>query len=252
VNWFPVSVEKVIKPGFLTQYKQTLDVFYSDVVRFNTNLFIMDKIASFPFSLFGDGNGDIFFYFHMLNGLETAVLIVHRLLRDNESRAYGLRRFKNEIVKNLMPEHRRQYLDHLERSKIDNTVQELLTKADTIRNNQIAHLSQVAVMRTAKFGRIGLDELHSITDNLNRVFESLCFNTEHIFLPMPYEPNVKHPQGTDSRPDIVRLLDSVAKNSYLLNMPERNPQLWQLHKSQKPGEIEIVNEYRRRNGLMEA
>lgn len=252
MDWFPISAEKVLKPDYVGRYNQTLAAFYSDVVRFNTNLFILDKIASFPFSLFGDGDGDIFFYFHVLNGLEIAVLIVHKLLRDNEPRAYNLLRFKNEIAKNVQEEHRSAYKAHLARAKIDDEVKGLLLKADNIRNNQIAHLSQAALIKKAKFGRLNLKDLHSIEQGLNKTFDSLCFNTEHMFLPIPYSPNVKHPNGTDSRPDIVRLLDSVAKNSYLLNMPERNPQLWQLHKSQKPGDIQIVNEYRRRNGLIGA
>lgn len=251
MNWFPISAEKVISPAFVGEYKETLAVFYSEVVRFNANLFILDKIASFPFSLFGDGDGDIFFYFHMLNGLETSVLIVHRLLKDNEPRAYSLRRFKNEIVKNLLPDHRQDFMDHLAKLNMDGAVEELLSKADNIRNNQIAHLSQATVMREAKIGRLNLDELRSIGDNLNRFFECLCFNTEHMFVPIPYSPNVTHPVGR-TQPDIVRLLDCVAKNSYLLNMPERNPQLWQLHKSQKPKEVQIVNEYRKRNGMSEA
>jgi hypothetical protein len=66
-------------------------------------------------------------------------------------------------------------------------------------------------------------------------------------LPIQYHPEVQHPPGYDSRPDIEIILDNIAKNSPLLNLPEKSPQAWKYRKDMLPEtDLELLNKYRRK------
>jgi hypothetical protein len=59
--------------------------------------------------------------------------------------------------------------------------------------------------------------------------------------------------GADPRPDIERILDSVARESSVLRLPETNPMAWPFSRqSWPPGRLEVLNRYRRKFGLPEA
>jgi hypothetical protein len=71
-------------------------------------------------------------------------------------------------------------------------------------------------------------------------------------LPIGYYPEVMRPVDFDSRSDIEELLDNVAEDSPVLNMPERDPDYWSLvSKGYSEQEVETLNRYRVKFGLPE-
>ncbi len=250
MDCFPLPAEQVLENNYLQQYQMAQTAFFSEMVQLNTTVFILDKVINFPFWLFGDGNGNVFFYMTILNGMEVVITITHRLLLDNESKAYSLPKFKNDIATHVKEQFAMEYRTHLRKARIEKKQRELLQKADRIRNNQIAHLNQSSLLDRTQIEWLHITEIDSIRDSLNGIYNCLCFNLENLFVPLSYAPNVVHPVGSDSRPDIVRMLDSIACNSSVLLMPESNPQLWEVRQQNyPPREREIINEYRIKCGL---
>jgi hypothetical protein len=81
----------------------------------------------------------------------------------------------------------------------------------------------------------------------------LSFNVDYLMLPIPYSDKVIHPKDADSRSDIERILDSIAKESGYLTMPEelgKWPGAWEKQKEMMSDEdISILNKYRKKSGL---
>ncbi len=250
--WFSREADDVLDPQYLSEYKRGMEVFFSDLIRFNVDVFIVDRIVDFPFALFGDADGDIFFRTVVRNCFEICILIVFNLLIDTDSETKNLRQFANEISRNVKEEHKAEFEAHKDRMRraLDSSVGSLLEKARSIRHNIIAHWNKDIHWGQANAFNLSLIELHQLQAELNNFFQSLGFEIEHLTLPLSYDPRVSHPVGADSRPDIVRLLDSVAKESYFLREPENHPQSWEYARSRYDSRtIEKLNQYREKFGL---
>ena len=131
-------------------------------------------------------------------------------------------------------------------------IKPLIKRADTIRNKYVAHFSKAIVQGDLTWQPLCLSEFKAIRDTFNDMFDALSFKTEHLMLPADYSPRVQYPAGYDHRTDIEQILDSLARNSVLLNMPEQNPEQWPYQRAAlSEQQIEHLNYYRRRFGLSE-
>ena len=66
-----------------------------------------------------------------------------------------------------------------------------------------------------------------------------------MMLPLQYDPGVRHPIGTKHTTDLEDILDSIARNSFLLNMPEEHPDRWGHHRKRLgKKELDLLNKYR--------
>jgi hypothetical protein len=54
------------------------------------------------------------------------------------------------------------------------------------------------------------------------LLDSISFDATHLMLPIGYDEQVRYPKGTDSRPDIEKILDQVAFNSDKFNFQKLN------------------------------
>jgi hypothetical protein len=245
--WFPKKAADVLEDNYLATYERDLSEFFSQLVRFNTNIFILDKLVSFPFDLFGDHDGDIFFSMVAMNSFETCILLIYKILRDSDDTTYSIQRFRNDIARHVKPLYETEYKVHLKRSKIERKAEGLLEKADYVRNNRIAHLNKTTDLSHPGVPTINLGEIHQIQKGLNSLFKSIGFESDYILLPIPYDPSVSHPVGSDNRADIERILDRIARESPLLNLPESNPLLWKSYRQRvKQHDLERLNLYRQR------
>lgn len=103
-----------------------------------------------------------------------------------------------------------------------------------------------------KVKNINIKELEKLKDKLNFILDILSFNVEHEVLPLPYSESVIRPKGVEHRSDIDAILDSIAKNSAVLNMPEGLPEMWKYTKESYDEEgIKIINKYRKKFNLPE-
>src|SRR5207237_214690 len=91
-------------------------------------------------------------------------------------------------------------------------------------------------------------EIRDLGDAVQALFRALTpFNVDHTMWFMEYDPRIQRPRGSDHRSDVEWLLDTVAQNSLVLNMPEYDPQKWPYRRAQLSStQLATLNEYRRK------
>lgn len=239
-----LSAEDVLTEEGLSYYREGMAFFFSQIVELNTDLFFVEQVIDFPIELY-------FLNRVVQNFLEVSLLRITKLLTDQGDGMYTLRRFKNEIARLARPEFQRQ----LKRIKYDKDAEIILEKAKKLRNNRIAHHTEMfALKKYEELGEIRLEfvELQKLRDDLNNFYNALSFNVSNMLLPVPYDPMVVWPLQYDKRSDIEKILDSIAKDSTLLNLPETDPARWDRTKTSLSDDyIKRINTYRRKFGLKE-
>ncbi len=250
IDFKTVNANQVLQDTFVDEYKKGMSFFYSQLVNLNVNLFVINKIRRFPFGIFCNSSETIFFSMVISNFFEISVLTITRLTTDAAGNPYTLLRFKNSIRTYIKPEYLDEFSQLLRTKRFDAGVNALLERARTLRNESIAHIKKEAIEQPE---HLNISELESLRDALNDLLDSISFDVTHLMLPIEYDEQVQHPQGTDSRPDIERILDRVAIDSRKLHLPEVMPQIWPgVKKRMSPQELEIFNSYRRKFSLPEA
>jgi len=245
-----ISADEAFLPEELPFYKKGMEFFHLQLVHLNVNIFILDHVLSFPYYLFTDPDESLFFRMVFENFFYASLLIITRLAADQGPDLFTLPRFRNRIRDAVKPEYRRQLDQSLRSARFSATTRSVLHRATKLRNERVAHVLEEVALGQGEGTRIVYGELKSLRDQLNQLLDALSFNTYYMMLPLQYSPDVSHPGGTGRRPDIERVLDSVARESLLLNLPERNPVAWSSRKQKMPAnDLEILNSYRVKFGL---
>ncbi len=119
-----------------------------------------------------------------------------------------------------------------------------------LRNKALAHIDESYAKNKLNLQGISWTDFDIIEDNLIDAFSGLFLNSDRMLLPISYDTIVQHPRDIDSRPDIVKILDCIAKESGFLNLPEDNPIAWKIEiEGISKEDLEIFNYYRRKNNL---
>jgi len=247
-----IDAKDVLDKSELAYYERGMEFFYSELVHLNINLFIMDKIADFRFDLFTTINQTTFFNMVFRNFFYSSLLIITRIAADQGSDVFTLPRFKNRIRQSSKQEYRELIDNRLREVKFDIGIQKLLEKTKNFRNQSVAHLLEEVVFGNKETTKVFYSDLKKLRDQLNDLLDAISFNVDHMMLPVHYSADVIHPKHSDSRPDIERILDSIAEKSELLTMPEKQPQGWKIHKKRlKKEDLDIINHYRTKFGIGE-
>jgi len=134
-----------------------------------------------------------------------------------------------------------------------NLTSDILNRIHDLRTKRLAHNLEEYIKDAKNIRRINFDELEKLRDCANQLFENLSFGIGYSMVPLPYSEKVIHPEGSDSRPDIAKIFDSIAKESYFLNYPEKNikfPILWDSKKKRMTKkELDIFYKYREKLGF---
>lgn len=237
----------------LDEYKTGMEFFYSELVELNVIVYLAEQIVNFPFDLFTHPDKTIFFSMVMRSFHDSAILIITRLATDQKGDLYTLPRFKNRALELVKPEFKDSFRIRLKEARFDQAVDALLEKAKELRRNRIAHTTRDLISENIKVSRPTISEIRRLRDALNSLLDAISFNVSNMMLPIPYNPNVSYPPHSSHKTDIEELLDYIAKNSNLLNMPEKNPERWTRKRAHLSGEkINKINFYRRKFDLPEA
>ena len=237
----------VLEKSSIDEYKKTIDFFWDELTKLNTNIFIIKKIFEFPFDLFCSPQNKIFFSRVVWNFYENSVLIITKLATDEGRDLHTLLQFKNWVFQQIKPKYESDFRQRLKEVKFDLRTKKILNKAEDLRDNVFAHFNRD---KLEQIPNLNLSELEELKDKLNSLFDALLFNVEYEMLPPSYDENAIHPK--EHQTDIEVILDLIAKNSELLNMPESRPEVWKGHKEIYDKEaIEIINEYRKKFNLPE-
>jgi len=165
---------------------------------------------------------------------------------------YTLPRFKNEIRKMLKPEYTSLFDERMKTVRFDSETKAIFNQARELRNERIAHIGRAYSSGAASIDPINFLDLKKLRDALNSLLNALSFNTEYMMLPIQYHPAVGQPMGRKYTSDLEDILDSVIRNSDILNMPEKHPIRWSRRKKRLSKEdLNLLNEYRTKFDLPE-
>jgi hypothetical protein len=257
-----LSAEEILAAEFFPIYQSEMNGLWQQILEMNSSIFILEKIESFPFHIFGDKTP---FWILTKNALfERVLMIIWRISIDEDVSRKGephltIPRLKRLITKNLNAKssvHGRELASEFK--NIDRIVKYTRDKVADIRNNFLGHLNHEfnTNPRPKKIASIAIQlaDLMLLQAKINKMFELLSFNALYLPFYPEYDPNViisGRPATEDT--DIGQLLDDIARNSAALNMPEDNPLLWKYEREDlEAADLQIINEYRRKFGLSDA
>ncbi len=249
-----LEAEKILDPKWLEIYKKEINAVWLQVVELNTNLFILEKIAKFNFNLFESGTNT--FWIFVGDALfESCIMCAWRIAVDTDGTSLTANQIKNAVMKHVVDATAlKQLRSQLRKVDFDKKLKEVGKRLRDLRHKRYGHFNkQIVATTTTKGGQvpsISLQDLKLIRDTLNDLMQVLGLGIQFMFLPLDYDPTVKHPIDTDPRPDIVRILDDIALKSHILRMPEKEPQFWKhLKKTLSEQVINEISEYRQKFGL---
>jgi hypothetical protein len=249
--------EEVLRPEALPEYSNAMQLFQDELTRLNADLFVAEKFIRFPLDLFADLGRQDFFHLVIHNFLQAAVLILTRLTTDQDSDCYTLVRFHNWVVQSLRPEHSEAVFARLREADFSRRTEKVLKKVKDIRNDLIAHLKvstgEQGHLTPPEHAGVSLTQLKTLRDDVVSQFDALSFGCGYHTWVLQYSPLVTRPHATDARSDVERVLDSVAKDSALFNLPESRPDYWPIARATLgPQAVEGLNAYRRKLGFPDA
>jgi len=226
----PPAGARLIVPQWQKTYEQRHLFFMHELVHLNHYLFYLERVADFPLQLLCDIRNH-FWEFTYLAMFETSLQIAHRVAFDSGPKRLTLPKFCEDIRKHLISdtatadfEAELRDFDFAEKSKY------IAAKIKFIRDKRLAHLSKQILSddptERPYLKLVQPTELQEIVKHLNNLFQIVSL---HVSCAMTFPDLVDYTQvefGQRHPPDVVRLLDLVARNSKLLNMPEDEPQQW--------------------------
>ena len=247
--------QEVIFEECHTEYKEGMDFFFQELTTLNINGYILKKISSFPSHLFCPGDEGIFLFMVMKNFFDYSIILVSRMVNDSYPESFTLLRFKNRVFEMTKPVYQEIVRESLRSAKFDSTVQDILNRIKTLRNERLAHINQDIITEKQGLTGISFSELESVTNTVNKLINSISFDVEYNMLPLHYMEGVKHPAGTDHGSDIDKILDDIALRSSFLNQRERlsrYPDVWKkIRENIGKDNLKVLNEYRCKLGLDE-
>jgi hypothetical protein len=162
--------------------------------------------------------------------------------------------FKNRIRQCFIkPEHVTKFSEQLAATRFDVETDRLLQKARDLRDRSIAHYLHGEQYRIREEDALTFQDLQPLSAKINSLFDVLTFGARSPKIPLEYHPGVRPPNGPDSRTDIEWLLDSFARESDLINLPETNPVPWAATRHGRSETwLKTFNSWRTKLGLPEA
>ncbi len=249
----PLHAANVLDPNWIPEYETQRDAIFTQLRELNTMMFILEKIEMFPFWLFAPNTHDYVFWRTTRAALiETTLMIASRTIVEGGGDSLTLRNFKRDIVMNTQDDQtKQQVIARLGIVDFDKRIRALEGTVRDIRNNFLAHLDKIQQMmppHSRTIPNLTFSEMQSLIEAAFDLFNALSFDSYYVPWLHEYRDEVRNAQQTD----VERLLDHVAKSSFLLNLPESDPEVWERRRLKlSPEEIELLNQYRRKFDLPE-
>lgn len=244
--------KELILPSWWSSYEKNLQVIWRQLKRLNSSIFVLEKVLAFRFDLFTPFHQN---FWTLVEGslFETCVMTIWRIGVDSRSEGLTLGQLKNCISQNLRSEaYKIEFHKHVKEIQFEKTVSRIEPAIEEIRHNYIAHFNLDKHINPSpaelKERTLLFSEAKRFRNSLNAMFELLCFGHVYGVLPIDYLCPPK-----EKSTDIEQLLDSVVRDSGILNLPEKDPNIWPMlrEKWKKENVIGIINEYRLKFGLPE-
>lgn len=246
--------ESVLSPNDYQQYKEMMTGMWPHVITLNTYVYLLSRILAFPFGLLGIDPEP--FWTALQRALfDGSVLAIWGLVFDRDRRSCTLLDVKKHLSQALQDGHAKEALDELFRKEFPEGWESAFRKKiEEIRHNYVAHYNLRKHARPSpaeiEKRRLTLSDLETARDKVVGLFDILALDVDYRVLPPEYDPHIRFPAQEDKRTDIERILDRLARESYTLNLPERNPALWPYKLAHlSPHQRDQLNHFRHRFGL---
>jgi hypothetical protein len=167
INFTNTKDEELFDEPFLSEYRNDIQFFYSELVYLNVQLFMVDRIRRFRFDLFVRQSQTTFFSTVLNSFFESSILRVARLVTDNDGDFRTIIRFKNKIFQNMQEMYKKDFQERLRECKFDKNTDELLERIRTRRNQRIAHIIRNVNEEELRKSTIYLKQLFCLRDKLN-------------------------------------------------------------------------------------
>lgn len=216
--------KEIIKPEHYNEYKVNMKFFHNELTMLNSTTFIMNKILEFPFDIFCKNPDDrTFFYIVIRNFYDYSLIKISRLFKDSDDKTYNLRKFIDKMIpKYIKLEYQKNFIPRIKKLKSNKLLaSNILKRVYKLRNNIIAHSVKEFVDNPEIIKHINFNELKKLKDYSNQLFSCLFFDITYNTIFIPYNEEIPNHRNYDSRSDIVKILDCVAKESPILKTPER-------------------------------
>jgi hypothetical protein len=247
--------EDLIEEKWRGNYRERHLFFMNELVQLHHYVFYLERIAAFPWRLLGEIHNH-FWEFTFLSMFETSSQIASRIAFDRGPKKLTLPKFATDIQAHLVSQKsRKSFEENVKKFDFPGRSDSLAKKIKFLRDNRFSHLSGRIVSpdlaERPYLESVSVRELREIADFLYEFFQIVSLGV-HCALTLPDlvdHSQSYHSEGTE--PDIVKLLNSVAKSSRLLNMPEERPQAWSYRKDSNfsESELAILNEWRAKFNL---
>lgn len=247
--------EDIFVESFLADYNHGISFIYFYLQKLHTNIYLVEKILKFPrvFLLEPDGlQTDFFFRCFIENAIEASILIITRFVQNTRGNVFRITDFQNKLLQAIRPEYKSAYIERLKNNKFDQNIREIIRRLETLRDRRIAHLTQEYLQGILDGSINPTDDLISLLPEIKAVSEKLadCLHNVNFiggkFILQIYD---LYPVFVPSRPDIEIILDSIAKNSPILHLPENDPSLWYKIMDPRREQITQFNYYRKKFGM---
>ncbi len=248
-----VNYKDALQEKYHAEYKQGMDFFFlKQLVPLNLNIRYVEKIIQFPVHLFAPYEKSTFLRVVANNLSDFGLVIITRLATDQQGNHFTLPRFKNKVREMLKSEYVKLFDNQMKLVRFDSQTRSLFKQARGLRNDSVAHLDEAMVAGNPTIHPLNFSELKQLRNALNTLLDALAFDTEYMMLPIQYNSKVHQSSRFRDTTDIEEILDSIARNSDLLNLPERHPRSWK-HRSNNlsPQDKVLLNQYRAKFGLAE-
>jgi len=222
--------ESVLETDQFRKHKQMIESVSQNILVLNANIYLLAKLIAFPFELLGVDHQPCWTTIQRAL-LDGCVLAIWRVALDTNPEGSTLLHIKNFLFLNLTDLKAKQFLA-IEMKRLSPGAWESSwgSKIEEIRHSYIAHHNLqkrfASTSEEVAAQRLTFDEIKIARDEIIEVFDVLTLGVGYQTNPIEYDPKVIVPSQMDKRTDIEVLLDLMAKDSYLVNLPERNPQLW--------------------------
>ncbi len=248
--------EEVLSDEAYRKYDEMMRGIWRHIIALNTNVHLLSRIIAFPFTFLGV-DPQPYWTATQRALFDGSVLALWRVVLDTNPTGRTLIHVKKHLFKSLRDA--RAELALAEVMKRDFPAGWSTTwggKIEEIRHNYVAHFNFDKQMNpTADDIRqrsLSLADLKEVQKQVVDFFDVLALGVKFMPIPPEYDPDVRMGGRDDQRSDIEKILDSLARDSHLVNLPETNPALWpwELRRMSQEDRHKL-NTFRRQFGLGE-
>jgi len=210
------------------EYEDIIDALWDNLVYANASIFVIDHVVAFPVELLLAERHRIFLQLVLRNFERSILLTITNFFEEGDNRTLTFRNLKKWIKKNRRAEVEPEMTVYISDLKPATDIADIRERAKRVRDNIIAHLNLQVAIDVPTRAKVGIDlrELRKLLDETTQLVDKLFFGHGRSMLYPEYMPGMKHPEGMDPRSDIEYFLDSLARDSAVLRMPEKRPKFW--------------------------